>query len=124
MIERIFSREILLDHFCEEFHSNIHHIFSYSHEDGNEYIHKNIDENEIYSIATFEENFQVTVDGNIDDCVTNNVLDLGIYVSSISNSDEEDDRVEEEEDDLLSTVYFPSKSFFKIMILKLIIMIL
>ena len=107
-IERIFSREILLDHFCEEFHSNIHHIFSYSHEDGNEYIHKNIDENDIFSIATFEENFQVIVNGNIYDCVTDNALDLALYVPSILNLDEEDGRSREEEDDLLTVVNFPN----------------
>ena len=82
--------------------------FSYSSEDGNEYIHKNIDENEIFSIATFEENFQVIVNGNIDDCITDNALDLALYVPSILNSDEEDGRSGEEEDDLLSVANFPN----------------
>ena len=76
--ERIFSQELLLEHCCEEFHLDIQHVFSSSGEDGNEYIHRNIDKNGIFSIATFEEDFQVIVDGNIDDCVTKNAPDLSL----------------------------------------------
>ena len=49
--ETIFSRELILEHCCEEFHSDIHHVFSSSSEDGNEYIHINKDNNEIFSIV-------------------------------------------------------------------------
>ena len=60
------------------------------------------DEDEIFSIASSEEDSQFIVDGKIHDCVTKNALGI----PTTSNSDEQDDKDGVKEDGLLSVVFF------------------
>jgi len=42
--KRYFSQELLLEHYCEEFHSDIQHINSSYSEDGGECTYEEVDE--------------------------------------------------------------------------------
>jgi hypothetical protein len=94
--ERYFSREILLEGCCEEFHSHIQNVYSPSCE------------HEILSIVVVQEEYlQDRVDVNIDDCVTEDSMDCSSYVPTTLNKNEKDYRVGEVE------VEFSAKSLFK-----------
>jgi hypothetical protein len=94
--ERYFSREIILEGFCKEFHSHIQNVYSSSCE------------HEILSIIVVqEEDLQDRDDVNIDDCVTEDSRDCSSYVITTLNKNEKDYRVGEEEDE------FSAESLFK-----------
>jgi hypothetical protein len=94
--ERYFSREIILEGCCEEFHSHIQNVYSSSCE------------HQILSIIVVqEEDLQDKVDVNIDDCVAEDSRDCSSYVITTLNKNEKDYRVGEEEDE------FSAESLFK-----------
>jgi hypothetical protein len=91
--KRYFYKELIFEHCCEEFHSDIQHINFSSSEDGRDYTNEDVDKKSfihgtLSTSASQEEGFRDVVGHSIDDYMVVDALDFSPDEPVVSNIEE------------------------------------